>query len=257
MIIMAIIIPDSPEIDNQRLKFDFIFYADAIADLISGCSKEPLSICINGPWGTGKTSLLYAIQRKLNEQKDRYTTVNFNAWKYSKSESLYASLLQRIFLAVANDNILEQLKQRYSNPFKKRYDLLRATVSTIGDVIGAKVDPEEYLKPSSFRDNLPFFDEFESVMNNVLQEQLKVEKKMVIFIDDLDRCTPTQTIEVLEAVKTFLDLENCVFVLAMDKSHAEASIKSHYGDIPIDKFEKKYLDKLIHITFGSVILNRE
>lgn len=82
--------------------------------------------------------------------------------------------------------------------------------------------------------------------------------RVIIFVDDLDRCLPEKAVEVLEAIKLFMDVPGVVFVLGMDKTVVERGIEARYrsffhdktvqgGELPID--ENAYLQKMIQIPF--------
>lgn len=68
--------------------------------------------------------------------------------------------------------------------------------------------------------------------------------RLVIVIDELDRCKPTFSVEILEKIKHFFSVPNVVFVLVMNKEQLEESIRSVYG-ANIDAHT--YLQKFIHI----------
>lgn len=83
-------------------------------------------------------------------------------------------------------------------------------------------------------------------------------QRLVVFVDDLDRCLPEKAIEVLEAVKLFLDVKGCIFLLGLDQDVVERGIKVKYRDfaiheagakqfIPIDGAQ--YLEKIIQLPF--------
>lgn len=84
-------------------------------------------------------------------------------------------------------------------------------------------------------------------------------EKLVVLIDDLDRCLPKVAIETLEAVRMFLSMENTVFIIAADDNMIRYSVKEYFprvlekeGEEPtktIDytQFSEKYLEKLIQV----------
>lgn len=82
---------------------------------------------------------------------------------------------------------------------------------------------------------------------------------LTIFIDDLDRCLPEQSLGVLEALKVFLDIPGCIFVLGMDRLIIEHGIRIHYKDFQMNATEtagkslpmsgRDYLDKVIQVPF--------
>ena len=55
------------------------------------------------------------------------------------------------------------------------------------------------------------------------------EARLIVFVDDLDRCLPEKAIEVLEAIKLFLEVPGVVFVLGMDREVVERGIEARYG----------------------------
>lgn len=84
-------------------------------------------------------------------------------------------------------------------------------------------------------------------------------QRLVVFVDDLDRCLPEKAIEVLEAIKLFLDVPGCIFLLGLDQDVITRGIKVKYRDFAIDEgadSEKKipiegaaYLEKIIQLPF--------
>ena len=81
----------------------------------------------------------------------------------------------------------------------------------------------------------------------------------MIFIDDLDRCTPERALEILESIKTFFDIEGIIYVIGMDPLTIDPIIKTKYKDNPkIDGLN--YLQKIVQLPFqipvwGSVNLS--
>lgn len=91
-----------------------------------------------------------------------------------------------------------------------------------------------------------------------------VHTNFVVFIDDLDRCLPEKAVEVLELVKTLLNVESFAFVIALDDEVIERGISHRYKDyrfagkkpeMPITGFE--YLEKIVHLPFRLPQLKRE
>lgn len=102
-----------------------------------------------------------------------------------------------------------------------------------------------------------FASEFEKAVHSILGN----EGRLVIFVDDLDRCLPEKAVEILEAIKLFLDVPGVVFVLGMDREIVRRGVETHYrsimnisagekgGDeVPIDG--DLYLQKIIQIPFN-------
>src|SRR5208337_566710 len=103
------ILGDSP-IDNAKF-FNFDSYTEAISRIIVYPENTtPLSIVINGRWGSGKTSLMKTLRKRLDDPtrnpKGRKTrTVWFNAWKYSETDAMLASLVREIYDEIDRQNL--------------------------------------------------------------------------------------------------------------------------------------------------------
>ena len=78
------------------------------------------------------------------------------------------------------------------------------------------------------------------------------ERRLFVFVDDLDRCLPEDAVAALEAIKLFLDLPGCVFVLGMDRTVVEQGIRVRYQKLMEQEagFDPRaYLDKIIQLPF--------
>ncbi len=112
---------------------------------------------------------------------------------------------------------------------------------------------------SFYLDQLVSMEQFEDRFRDVLVEALGDEGRLVVFVDDLDRCLPEKAVEVLEALKLFLHVEGTVFVLGMDPEVVRRGIEVHYGfrraaegaeagALPITG--DRYLQKIVQLTFN-------
>lgn len=79
-------------------------------------------------------------------------------------------------------------------------------------------------------------------------------QRLVIFVDDLDRCLPEKAIEVMEAIKLFLDVKGCVFILGIDQEVITRGLEAKYKEIASDgqspEFSRHYIEKLIQLPFN-------
>ncbi len=100
-----------------------------------------------------------------------------------------------------------------------------------------------------------FAEHFESAIRLILGE----EGRLIVFVDDLDRCLPEKAIEVLEAIKLFLDVPGTVFVLGMDREIVRRGVETHYKEIIGQSADDRdempvsgdvYLQKIIQIPFN-------
>ncbi len=91
-----------------------------------------------------------------------------------------------------------------------------------------------------------FITTFEETINEYVFQN---GGRLVIFIDDLDRCLPERTVEVLEAIKLFLDVPGCLFLLGVDPDKVQAGIRLRYKTAFDPEEGANYLEKIIQVPF--------
>jgi hypothetical protein len=98
-----------------------------------------------------------------------------------------------------------------------------------------------------------FQDDFARIVSLVTEPRLGWQpRKLVIFIDDLDRCEPPKAVDIIEGINLFLDSQGCVFVLGMDPAAVAASIENKYKDL----FEKMRREDMAVVSPGMLFLDK-
>jgi len=116
----------------------------------------------------------------------------------------------------------------------------------------------------NYKDKVKFLTHFEKDFARIVRTATKngfgwKRSKLVIFIDDLDRCEPPKSADIVEAVNLFLDAEGCVFIIGMDSESVAMSIEVKYKDlfermraenIGVVSLGRLFLDKIVQIPFS-------
>jgi hypothetical protein len=130
------------------------------------------------------------------------------------------------------------------------------------------IDFSRFSHKPSYREHIAFLDDFNQEFKHIVS-LIGQGKPLVIMIDDLDRCLPEKAIQLLEAIKAFLDVEGCVFLLGLDKRIIGRAIASKYKDLFVfdedkDKsfynkrlFSEDYMAKIIQLSISLPLLNQE
>jgi KAP family P-loop domain len=108
-----------------------------------------------------------------------------------------------------------------------------------------------------YRDQVQSLEQFQHGLRDGIGRYVtKGQRRLYLFIDDLDRCLPEAAVSVLEAIKLFFNIPGCVFILGMDRQVVEQGIRVRYQTFalgppgtasPVDA--RQYLDKIIQIPF--------
>ena len=229
------------ETDIDALGFDP--YTNSLSELITERGITPFTIGIYGSWGTGKTSLMLMLRKKLESQPN-VRTVWFNAWKFDDEKQIWTALIQEI---------LNQLEPYTEKNAKTRLQQLGDSIEWIQfftvlgtSIISGPPDIDALKKSFNFRKRIGSISEFEKEFEKFV-DSCRIER-LVIFIDDLDRCKMDVTIDILEAIKLLLNSRGCVYVLGLDYQKVCDAISRKLAGSSQEVAED-YLDKIIQLSF--------
>lgn len=261
---------DDPTLEDG---FDNNGLVREICGLIRNCTP-PKGIGVNGYWGTGKTSMLLQVCRQLTgvhpygdkppglsapEDVDKtIMPIWFEAWRYQHEAQPVVALLNEIRLqmgmwATLQDKAAKLSGVAFLGALSAFDEVVKAASGGVfkpelGKVqaIGNAWEKERYQQP------LPG-----QSIRNLLQEAVataltsKKKKKLAIFIDDLDRCEPETALRLMEGIKVYLNLNNCVIIFGMDQRQVERALvkalglKSEDGAaMNADHYAREYLEKI-------------
>ena len=238
---------DKPVENIVNDTFGISRYINGLCTFILHC-ETPMTISIQGDWGSGKTSMMNMVRAKLNESNVH--TIWFNTWQFSQfqmQDNLAISMLGSLLSELDCDKKkVKDLLGTLGNASRTALKILADNVAggvvadKLGEIMGApEVDSAEKIKEIK--------NDFQNAINKKLNSLNK--EKAVIFIDDLDRLQPAKAVELLEVLKVFLDCEKCVFVLAVDYSVVTQGIKQKFGDSVDEEKGKSFFDKIIQLPF--------
>lgn len=202
--------------------------------------KECLIIGLMGSWGIGKTSIINMVEEYIISSNKNYPIVHFNPWNFSNQNNL----LFQFF------NIIER------NLDKKNIsiDNLKKLTKTIADwtsvninipfLMDVNIDPK-------FENNEN--DTLELIKFNINKEFHKINGKIIIIIDDIDRLNSSEIQQIFMLVKSLADFDNVIYILSFDKN---AVIES-FNHIQIYSPEI-FIEKIIQIPIDvpSITVNQ-
>jgi formylglycine-generating enzyme required for sulfatase activity len=249
---------DTPVLESVRVDLlQFESYAKVLAGAAME-SPDPITIGVFGHWGTGKTSLLRLMKKEV-EDNDDAAAVWFNAWQYEKEEHLIVPLTATISKQLENPKWSDKLKEGA----KRLRDALRSIaygISIKGKVgIPMMSEAEVNLSPKDMIERYQdltkdsvlarslYFDAFERLEE--FSKKGTPAPRVVVFVDDLDRCFPEKAVELLEGIKLVLNQPGFSFVIGVNEEIIQAFIEHKYTkDYPIDgSLMKDYLDKIVQV----------
>ncbi len=229
---------DSPAVQDS---FNISKYINGLVSFIKSCNT-PMTIAVQGDWGTGKTSIMTMIKNELKNSKN-LNLVWFNTWQFSQF-----NLGDKLPLTMLNKLVNEVSSNKESENFK----YIKKAMVGVADAILGHISGGA-LEVSSFLDNeenlFEAIERLKESFQKLVNEKAGDEGRVIIFIDDLDRIEPERAVELLEVLKIFLDCEKCIFVLAIDYSVVTRGVKVKYGNDFSEGKGKSFFDKIIQVPF--------
>lgn len=228
-------------------------YINGLVEFILSCST-PMSVALQGDWGSGKTSFINIMKDKLdsirNDQAPRVKTVYFNTWQYSQfkmSGDLYTAFIVSINSVLSNGST-ERLARMLSAvvSFTKMLSGM-VTGADAGQVVDAVLSGE--IQRTKAVDELK--NGFAELIHDFTGDD--PDSRIVIFVDDLDRLSPEIAVELLEVMKLFMDVQQCIFVLAIDYDVVVKGIRNKYGADMSEEKCKSFFDKIIQLPFSMPV----
>ena len=248
---------------TDRLGFSKL--VDLTVEALTRPDLDPVCVGITGPWGSGKSSIAQQVTGALRARGD-VLVVYVEPWGFDPNTDPKAHLIGDVLNAIsvrANQSpgdatFKTKLKSLLSRVRWARAAQLAATTALTAQLpnlddlakLFGSSDDEVVSEPSidGFR------DDFSELVNH---EQLGEVRRVVVVVDDLDRCLSDTVIAVLEAIKLFLAVPKMAFLVAADETAVRSAIALRYGSAPgAAHLAERYLDKIVQIPVRVPVLDR-
>lgn len=231
-------------------------YAEALRDFVHECDT-PMTIGIQGDWGSGKTSLMNMLRGTAEHpesgllQDARCQVVNFETWPYAQFHR--GTELVIACLAALTRGVGEQLADEAIDAanldaaLSSANHTLRQATARLGAgpaTSGAAPDGGDGDISSLM---LVFRSNFARLVDCWVGED--EARRVVVFIDDLDRVRPAEALLLLESLKNFLEVPGCVYVLALDYAVVQQGMAEKLGRDVQRTSGKAFYDKIIQLPF--------
>jgi hypothetical protein len=225
-------------------------------------TDTPITIALQGEWGSGKTSLMNLLRYNLCDVNDApYFPVWINTWQYSLMKtpsqaimSILEGIINQIGALHPSDQKWAESKRKIGGLFKKMASVGTKMVAGTVGIDGGVVDDLFEGKESAASDISQLKEEIAKLIDEALSKDTS-KQGFTFYIDDLDRIDPPVAVEILELLKNIFDLEKCVFILAIDYDVVIKGLKPKFGELT-DANEREFrsfFDKIIQLPFSMPV----
>ena len=275
---------------------DFQPYVDTLVDIVQ-TGSTPLTIGVFGGWGSGKTSLMkmvkkglppeftvawfdawkydkeetlwrafllsvlsamYAAKKLSDDELTKLTAMLYRALDLEKSGGVTIDLA-KFFPKLAQGAMQVGLSFLPGGTALSKLveELQKAGANNLSETAFDAIQRE---RTKIHIEQVRFLEQFQDQFARLVKDRVAAKNgRLVVFVDDLDRCLPEKAIEVLEAIKLFVDAPGCVFVLGLDQEVIARGIEMKYRELKQDSGDGKtphfvidgahYLEKIIQLPF--------
>ena len=248
-------IPEDDPFANDA--FDRKEFAEALTNLIRRSEDQHLVIALDAPWGEGKTTFVKMWKAYL-EKTEGMNVIYFDAFSTDYTNDAFIAIVSEIYKFF--DEKLDSKKRRLTS-FKKKASELGCNLVKFGIGTAVKaatsgaIEAEDInnaitslieKKISSHREEKRYLSEFKKEFYELIRttSEGKNTKKLIVIIDELDRCKPSYVVDVLESIKHIFSTNGIVFVIAINRDQLDEIIRHTYGR---GLNASTYLQKFIHL----------
>lgn len=272
------------EADIDFLNFNYL--AEQVVEISKDEKLSPATVGVYGDWGSGKSTLMKMVKKSLDADKNTLT-VEFNGWLFEGYEDAKTALCGTILdemrthetlFAKGKEKIKALLKKidggkllskgvKYGLDFLLTSGIGTVTELTLTGIISAVKQKAGDVSEDEIKKVIDAFKKEETKRTEIKNfrktfkevfEDCKGER-LVVFIDELDRCTPDTVLDIFEAIRLFLYVPGTTFIIGADERLVSYAVKTKYKDIPghdID-ISKEYLEKLVQYPVKIPQLNEQ
>lgn len=240
--------------DDDRLQAKR--YAATLSTFIQE-SDTPLTVGLQGEWGTGKTSMMSMLREIL--EVDDIATSWVNTWEYSmfRGAKETTPAVLRGMLEKLKESCIEKGTWSHTDEANQKVRQIGRFIGNLANQAVKKQVGLDVLEAAGGGVDAELATEISFIknqINEVIQDLIRDSnyQRVVFFVDDLDRIPPTDAVEVLEALKNMFDVPNCVYVLAIDYEVVVKGLEGKFGKKTEENERefRSFFDKIIQVPFS-------
>lgn len=224
-------------------------YEDGLIQFIKH-ANTPITVALQGEWGSGKTSLMNTLKNNLCDVKDaKFLSVWINTWEYSLMKDANTALLDIVNGLARN---ITQIAGNQTDEIGKK--LMKFGLMAFSAAFNRGSDVvKEILTDGNKSSISEIRTELEVIITECVQR--KGKQGFIFFIDDLDRIDPPIAVQLLELLKNLFTFDHCIFVLAIDYDVVIKGLEPKFGKLSEqnEREFRSFFDKIIQVPFSMPI----
>jgi tetratricopeptide (TPR) repeat protein len=254
------ILGDNPAtLSNDTLSFNR--FVEPFAErLKNSLGNTPFTVGIYADWGQGKTTVMRMLEDTLRQ--DDIPTVWFDPWRYNTREAVWKGLALTLVEQVRRNPTLAGEIRRKRQGLKElaaKFLTSRLVGKDWAEEIVTTIRNEPW-SPSLLHE----FEEQLATLFEIIEPNRKdgINRPLILFVDDLDRCLPEPTLAVLEALKLVLSKPGLITIMGFAEDELTQAVSAAYAkdlDLKEEKYDAswggRYIKKIIQMPFPLPVIS--
>ena len=258
-------ITDSPRnvSNGEKDNFGIEPFENGLTKFINN-SNTPITIALQGEWGSGKTSLMNSLKKNLSDSENsKYHSIWLNTWEYALMKDAQSTLMDIITGLIQETSKIANVDETQT---KKLLSTLWAGIKDTSKVVAKSaldktLDGAGTVIDTFSNKGKSSISEVRNELEIIIEDCIKKDNKQgfVFFIDDLDRIDPPIAVQLLELLKNIFTLKNCVFILAIDYDVVVKGLEPKFGELSEqnEREFRSFFDKIIQVPFSMPVSRYE
>lgn len=250
---------------------------DKICGLVDSLNEDSnFCLSINGAWGSGKSFVLDMIEDKLS-QSPEYIIVKYDAWENSFYPDPLIAMLSCVIEGLGNklSKMRGYIKAAAECGKKKGKELVdklsdaggkigvvATVIKNIAEIVAdfknvTVVNDTKDFQLETYKSYKMLLQEFAALLNRLTKKVFVAKKqtKIIVLVDEIDRCLPNDQLKILERLHHLFDVKNCAVIVAMNHSCIAKTVNTLYGTDG-NEYLRKFFDFVFKLdTSAEVYLN--
>lgn len=203
--------------------------------IVSCKSNSSFVIGLEGQWGSGKTTIINNVKKKLKENKDIVIIDSFDPWTYGTQNALLTAMY---------DSILKETSVKYSIYHEKRI------IESLSNMLVDSYSTGNIMQ-NLFFSQYGDYEEAKEIIERLKQYVERTNKSIVFIVDNMDRAEGSNIIFLLKLIGIVFDLPNIIYVLSYDRNRINEILKD------TTQINPKYVEKIINQEISVPLLQEE
>ena len=248
-----------------------------ICTLVDRLQKDAnFCLALDGEWGSGKSFVMQMLEQRFHEH-DEYIVIKYDAWKNNFYSDPLIAILYCLLDGIKDyaytlSGIPEKIKkgmkknlQTWGNGLIKALKASEGIVAVlwyaiegIKNIVTATGNLTNHEKLADFRSYQSLLEEVKEKLNDItkFEDNEGRQTKLIILVDEIDRCLPNEQLIVLERLHHLFDVKNCAVIVALNKNAINANFKIQYGCNGVEYLRKFFsYNFLIQTLYDSLLRN--